>query len=281
MQQPVTDKEREQLLIKIQFLLDNGLIDVAKSTLNELKLSKQYKIVNGRLTAENDQTEPWLTQFITSDPSMIKVKEMVRKLAKIQDEVLISGPTGTGKEILAHALHGTREGDFCALNCAGLPEHLIESELFGHIRGAFTGATSDKIGLTVASKMGTLFMDEVGELPMLAQAKLLRVLADKKVRPVGSNEHKDISCRFVFATNKDLKDMIKTGHFRADLFARIATFELETLALDKRGTGEVNIILKHLGASDELITNSSMINLEFNVRSLQMAVKRYNVLGSL
>lgn len=254
----------------LKFLVDNGI--------------KGYKILDGRIVSEKDQTETWLKQFITVDPAMLKVKDCVRKLAKVDDEVLIHGPTGTGKEILAHALHGTRDGNFQALNCAGLPETLVESELFGHVRGAFTGATDNKPGLVLVAKNGTLFLDEIGELPLQAQAKLLRVLQERKIRPVGGNNSYDVTCRFVFATNRNLTEMCDKGLFRTDLYARISVFELMTVSLDLR-PNDIPLILKSLDA-EALIKHLNPAGLPrltypFNVRSLQSIVKRWKVLGEM
>lgn len=269
----------ETALMVAQRLLDSNAGAAAQKLLDDNKV--KYVIKNGKIINANDTTEVWLDRFITENAKMLELKGVVRKLAKIDDEVLIQGPTGTGKELIAHALHGTRSGLFRALNCAGLPEHLIESELFGHVRGAFTGATSDKIGLMINAKEGTLFLDEIGELPLLAQGKLLRVLQDKKIRRVGDVEDKDISCRFVFATNRDIKQMCKDNTFRIDLYARISTFELHTLPLNERPE-DVVPILKSLGG-EKFISSMNGVTLDtpFNCRSLEQYVKRYNVFGKI
>jgi len=143
----------------------------------------------------------WLDKFITCHPQMLELKLMVEKLTTINDSVLIQGETGTGKELLARALHGERKGQFIEINCAGLPEYLIESELFGHTKGAFTGADKETVGLVELSADGTLFLDEIGELPLGVQAKLLRVLADKRIRKVGGKDFLGpINFRLVCAT---------------------------------------------------------------------------------
>lgn len=278
---PPTPQDIATYVKGIQRMLDQGPVmsEPARILLEQSKIP--YEIVDGKLVPKNDQCETWLKKFITVNAAMLKVKDRVRKLAKVDDEVLISGPTGTGKELLAHALHGTREGQFLACNCAGFPEHLIESELFGHVRGAFTGAVTDKVGLMVQAKYGTLFLDEIGELPMVAQAKLLRVLAERKIRAVGSNETREITCRFVFATNRDLTEDI----FRTDLLARISTFELHTLSLNERQEDCIPI-LKSLGADETLLTKLWGIDvkpsqLHFNVRSLEQIVKRYKLFGEI
>lgn len=275
----MTPQEENEIVSKIQMLLENKFPEAAQQLINANRL--KYRIEDNRLVNDNDDCEPWLKRFVTVNKQMLTLKDSVRKLSKVNDEVLIHGETGTGKEILAHALHGMRDGNFLALNCAGLPEQLIESELFGHARGSFTGAISDKVGMTVAAKNGTLFMDEIGELPLLAQSKLLRVLQEKKIRPVGSNETKEITCRFVFATNRNLKSMCKSGEFRTDLYARLSVFELNTLPLKER-IEDVIPILRSLGAKDSLLKcEFKPENLEYNVRSLQQAVRRHEVLGTI
>ncbi len=131
----------------------------------------------------------YLDEFITVHPEMLKLKEYVRKLMddQVDDPVLIIGESGTGKELIARALHNGRTGEFVAINCAGMPETLIESELFGHVKGAFTDAKVDKKGLLESAEDGTIFLDEIAELPILMQAKLLRALQERKVRKVGGN----------------------------------------------------------------------------------------------
>lgn len=253
-----------------------------------------FKIVNDRLVDISDKTEDYLNQFITFHPQMLELKDDARKLSKINDEVLIMGPTGTGKELIARALHGARpERKFKAINCAGLPENLIESELFGHVRGAFTDARKDKVGLmSLASsddnyKAGTFFLDEIGELPMLAQAKLLRALQEKKIRRVGGEEDEEIDCRIVCATNKNIADMCKNGLFRTDLYARIGTFELNTIGLDNRVL-DIEPIANSIPGGKEWYSkwkegkdHHYFEYFPFNVRSLQAMIKRYKILGKI
>ena len=157
---------------------------------------------------------------------------MLRKLEQFVDAnatVLITGESGTGKDLLARALHfesRRRDAPFVPINCAAIPDNLIESELFGYARGAFTDARQSKLGLFQAARGGTLFLDEIGEMPLTLQAKLLRVIEDKKVRPLGATEETPIDVRIVAATNIKLEKAIAEGKFRADLFYRLATFTL-------------------------------------------------------
>ncbi len=163
---------------------------------------------------------------------------MVRRVAVSGTSVLLTGETGTGKELFARALHRASprsEGAFIAVNCAAIPEHLIESELFGHLRGAFTGASAPRAGRFAAASGGTLFLDEVGELPLAAQAKLLRVLEQRTVCPVGSDVEIAVDVRVVSATNRDLEDMVAQGTFRADLYFRLSVVPVELPPLRARG----------------------------------------------
>jgi len=180
---------------------------------------------------------------------------------------------------------GNREGPIKALNCAGFPEELIESELFGHVKGAFTDAKVDKVGLMQAAKDGICFLDEVGELPLTVQAKLLRVIQSKKLRKVGSNEEVDINCKFVCATNRNVKTMVEQGSFRKDLYARLSTLEIHIEPLKVR-PNDVEPILLSMPGGKKLIEAYSISeikkrDLSLNVRSLQQLVIRYNVLGAI
>lgn len=235
------------------------------------------------------KTNIFLDQFITVHPEMLKMKEQIKKLAHedIDDPVLIIGETGTGKELIANALHNGRTGKFVSINCAGMPEQLIESELFGHVKGSFTDAKSDKKGLFEEAEDGTMFLDEIGELSFGIQNKLLRVIQEKKLRRVGGNTTINISCRFVSATNKNI-DTDKQG-FRQDLFWRISTFILRPLPLRER-LDDIPLILKTLDKENKFPEAHTMHTAEFskyynglsgNVRSLQQIVRRYYVLGEL
>jgi transcriptional regulator with PAS, ATPase and Fis domain len=222
-----------------------------------------------------------LNTFITEDSDMIELKATTRKLSEVEYPVLIIGETGTGKEILAKALHGAKdENRFIPINCAGLPEHLIESELFGHTAGAFTGASREKMGMMEVAKNGTIFLDEIGDLPFSAQSKLLRAIQEKKIRRVGSNTELPINCRIVAATHVDLEK--NHSNFREDLFYRLSTFILRTKPLKDR-MGDVPLIIKVLDPEDKC-KNMRPINpeeLKGNVRSLQQLVIRYQILGKI
>ncbi len=262
-----------------QMLVDSKLPDAALSLIKQHNLQKTLVIVEGKVIDCKDACHLFIEKFVTVNKQMIEMKEDVRKLSNTEHEVLITGPTGTGKEILANALHGKREGKFRAINCAGLPENLVESELFGYERGAFTGAMDRTIGLMESAADGTLFLDEVSELPLLAQGKLLRVLQTKKVRMIGGKDERPINCRFVCATNRSLEEMVNQKLFRVDLYARISTFELHTLGLEDRPE-DIPLIYKAYGG-EALLPHISKNVYPFNVRTIQQQIKRYKILGKL
>lgn len=275
---------------QLKTLMDAKLFDAVQQLLDcnpELK----YKIDNGVLVDNVTGAELWLKKFITSDDDMILLKREAMKLSDVPDEVLITGETGTGKEIIARSMIGNRTGRFIPVNCAGLPEHLIESELFGHRAGSFTGAIKDKIGMMEAAKDGVLFLDEIGELPLSMQGKLLRSLQEKSIRRVGDNEERDINCKFVCATHRDLNAMIINETFRRDLFARISTFVLHIKPIRERKKDieplvmyiceklKINKCREFLDKYGDDLMNDQGLDLSLNVRSLEMYVKRFNLLG--
>ena len=176
-------------------------------------------------------------QLIGKSPEMEKLRVLVARVAGATTSVLITGESGTGKEMVARALHfqsPRAEAPFVVLNCGAVPENLIESELFGHVKGAFTGATGAKEGLFRAANGGTLFLDEVGELPSALQVKLLRVLQDRRVRPVGGSAEIDVDVRVVAATNRDVESEVDAGTFREDLFYRLNVIRIEVPPLRER-----------------------------------------------
>ena len=173
---------------------------------------------------------PPFSELIGSSPPMQRIKEIIAKVAPTDTVVLIEGESGTGKEVLAGAIHRLSErskGSFVPVNCAAIPAELIESELFGHQKGAFSVATADSRGLFRSADGGTLFLDEVGELPLLMQPKLLRVLQEKEVRPVGSSQVHHVDVRIVAATNQNLEAAVQGGKFRQDLFFRLNVVRIQ------------------------------------------------------
>jgi len=183
------------------------------------------------------ETKYRLENIVAESASMQKVCDMIKRVAPTDATVLITGESGTGKELVARAIHaGSRRKDklFLPVNCAALPEQLLESEMFGHVKGAFTGADNHKAGLFEAAAGGTILLDEIGAMPLNIQGKLLRVLQEKEVRRVGSNEHLSVDARVLAATNEDLRRLIQEGKFREDLFYRLSVISIQIEPLRDR-----------------------------------------------
>ena len=190
----------------------------------------------------------WRESIVTRSPVMLRLLEQARMVAQSDVSVLINGQSGTGKEILAQAIHAAspRAGKaFIAINCGALPEQLLESELFGHAKGAFTGAVSQREGLFQAAEGGTLFLDEIGDMPQALQVKLLRVLQERKVRPLGSNRDLDINVRIISATHRDLPKAMEKKEFREDLYYRLNVVTLRLPALHERAE-DIPLLANHL-----------------------------------
>ncbi len=186
--------------------------------------------------------------IIGSCPQMIEVYKRVEKVASADITVLITGETGTGKELIAHEIHNRSpraKGPFITVNCGAIPENLIESELFGHVKGAFTGAVANQLGKFEAADGGTIFLDEIGELPLALQVKLLRVLQEKQIQRVGESKTKPVDIRVVAATNRDLEAEVKEGSFREDLYFRLNVIGIELPPLRERGE-DVLLIARYL-----------------------------------
>ncbi|MEH4800278.1 two-component system response regulator GlrR [Atlantibacter hermannii] len=192
--------------------------------------------------------DEWQNTIVTRSPIMLRLLEQARMVAQSDVSVLIQGQSGTGKEVLAQAIHNASPRSkkaFIAINCGALPEQLLESELFGHARGAFTGAVSSREGLFQAAEGGTLFLDEIGDMPIPLQVKLLRVLQERKVRPLGSNRDIDIDVRIISATHRDLPKAMARGEFREDLFYRLNVVSLKIPALNERAE-DIPLLANHL-----------------------------------
>lgn len=208
-----------------------------------------YKAIDDALEQSAPTTdERWRQAIVTRSPLMERLLEQAGMVAQSDVSVLINGQSGTGKEIVAQAIHNAsprRDKPFVAINCGALPEQLLESELFGHARGAFTAAVSNREGLFQAAEGGTLFLDEIGDMPVALQVKLLRVLQERKVRPLGSNRDIDIDVRIISATHRDLPKAMARGEFREDLFYRLNVVSLKIPPLAER-TEDIPLLANHL-----------------------------------
>ncbi len=185
--------------------------------------------------------------ILGNSPAMAKMCELVTRVADTETTVLVTGESGTGKELVAKALHGKsarREGPFVAINCAAMPESLLESELFGHTKGAFTDARTARPGLFIKASKGTLFLDEIGEMPAGMQAKLLRALQERTVRPVGGDQEQPFDARIIAATNRDLETEVAERRFREDLFYRINVVRIHVPPLRARGS-DILVLAQH------------------------------------
>ena len=210
-------------------------------------LEKRAIVGENRILRETALEKEHARKLVARSASMQKILELVRRIASARTSVLVTGESGTGKEMIARALHD--EGDrkdapFVVVNCGAIPETLMESELFGHEKGSFTGATSKKEGLFVAARGGTLFLDEIGELPLPLQVKLLRALQERLVRPVGAAKEIEIDVRVVAATNRDLEADVDKGAFRQDLFYRLNVIRVHLPPLRDR-TEDIPLLAEH------------------------------------
>ncbi|MEJ2507960.1 MAG: sigma-54 dependent transcriptional regulator [Gammaproteobacteria bacterium] len=227
--------------------------------------------------------------------AMAEVSAIVQRVAPTASTVLIEGETGTGKELIARAVHvqSGRSGDFVAVNCGSISPELLESELFGHTRGAFTGAHSARDGLFVYAQGGTIFLDEIGEMPLAMQAKLLRVLEEHSVRPVGSDREVPVDCRVIAATNQRLAERVESGEFRGDLYYRLNVLTINVPALRER-VEDIPALAEHfsdsmassLGVSPIPLTHDDFAQLQSydwpgNVRELKNVIERSLLLGKL
>lgn len=248
-----------------------------------LDLNHLRNIVENALKIEGRSPEQ-PTRLLGESASMQKLREMIGRVARSQAPVHISGESGTGKELVARLIHdsGPRaEGPFVAVNCGAIPSELMESEFFGHRKGSFTGAVSDKLGLVQSADGGTLFLDEIADLPLAMQVKLLRVIQEKTVRPVGASAEEPANARILSATHKNLGQMVAAGDFREDLYYRINVIELHVPALRERGD-DVVVLAKHILArlnSDVTLDGSAcgaLAGYSFpgNVRELENMLER-------
>lgn len=227
--------------------------------------------------------------MIGQDASIEQIRTMIEKVAPTHARVLIQGPNGSGKELVAHALHqqsGRASGPMVEVNCAAIPTELIESELFGHIKGAFTSAHKDRAGKFESANGGTLFLDEVGDMSLSAQAKVLRALQEHKVQRVGSDKDIPVDVRVVAATNKNLQEEIAAKRFREDLFHRLAVIEIFVPPLNNRRS-DIPMLIAHFNKDlkpkkefqPEAINKLQQMDWPGNVRQLRNVVERLHILS--
>jgi two-component system response regulator PilR (NtrC family) len=263
--------------------------------IDDVKLRIEKALENRVLVQENVRMRKELGEkysfanIVGAAPSMMKVFDLIKRTAATSANVLITGESGTGKELVAKALHfnsPVKDGPFLTLNCGAIPEDLIESELFGHKKGAFTGAISDKKGYFEAADGGTLFLDEIGELPLNLQAALLRVLSDGTFTPVGATEVRKSNVRVIAATNRDLEEEVHKENFREDLFFRLNVIHVKVPALRERRE-DVPMLVNHFveefssrfgrqtqSLASETIEMMKVYNWPGNVRELENVVER-------
>ncbi len=200
-----------------------------------------------RVSGSSEVADDWAAEIITRDQNLQEVLAQVKMVAATDARVLIFGASGTGKELFAKAIHRAsprQTKPFVAINCSAMAENLLESELFGHVKGAFTGATRNHAGLFRSADGGTLLLDEIGDMPMRLQVKLLRVLQENQVRPVGSTDALSIDVRVISATHRNLQEMMREGNFREDLFYRLNVVQIKIPVLDER-RGDIPLLVSH------------------------------------
>ena len=271
----------------------NRLLTSVRNALDKGNLKKENKT----LQSENKTLKKKVNkkyQMIGESEPLKKIQQMIDKVAASDARVLITGPNGAGKELVAHAIHSQSErskGPIVEVNCAAIPSELIESELFGHIKGSFTGAIKDKSGKFEQANEGTIFLDEIGDMSLIAQAKVLRALQENKVSPVGSDKEIKVNVRVLAATNKDMKKEIAEGRFREDLYHRISVIEIYVPPLDERKE-DIPLLVEHFAKliadeqgntskkfSKEAIKKLQSFSWTGNIRELRTVVERLIILG--
>jgi len=265
--------------------------------LNRLLTAVRNALDNKKLIVENIRLRKQINisyEMIGQSDGINQVKSLIDKVASTDARVLITGPNGSGKELVAHWIHQKSKrfsSPLIEVNCAAIPNELIESELFGHIKGSFTGANKDKIGKFEAADNGTIFLDEIGDMSLSAQAKVLRALESNSIQKVGAQKDIKINVRVVAATNKDLKEEISKGNFREDLFHRLAVILIKVPSLNNR-INDLPLLVNYF--SDKISKSQGIVNKPFtkdaisllksydwsgNIRGLRNVVERLIILG--
>jgi two-component system nitrogen regulation response regulator NtrX len=271
----------------------NRLITSVKNALAKEYLKKENK----NLQTENKTLKKKVNrkyQMIGESAGLKKIQDMIEKVAASDARVLITGPNGAGKELVAHAIHNQSDrarGPMIEVNCAAIPSELIESELFGHVKGSFTGAIKDKQGKFEQATGGTIFLDEIGDMSLIAQAKVLRALQESKVSPVGSDKEIKVDVRVLAATNKNMQKEIEAGRFREDLYHRLSVIEIYVPSLDER-KDDIALLVDHFSGiiadehgtavkkfDDQAVEALKALSWTGNVRELRNVVERLIILG--
>jgi two-component system response regulator PilR (NtrC family) len=248
-------------------------------------------IISAQVSKKNEIRE-LVPGFVAQSPIMHKIFSLISKVAKTDASVLVTGESGTGKELVARSIHDLSEranAKFVAINCAAIPEHLLESEFFGHKKGAFTGAYQDRLGLFEIANCGTIFLDEIGELPLHLQSKLLRVLQEKTFRPIGSNVEHNLNVRIIAATNRSLHKEVASEKFREDLYYRINVVSIALPPLRERKEdipiliesifNKLNLKVDDLNLTKDNLNILMSYNYPGNVRELENIIERALVMG--
>lgn len=251
--------------------------------LNRLLNTVRIALDRKELVVENQRLKKKVGknyQMIGDSPEIEKIKEMIEKVAPTEARVLITGDNGTGKELVAHWLHqksNRSKGNIIEVNCAAIPAELIESELFGHVKGAFTSANKDRAGKFEAANGGTIFLDEIGDMSLSAQAKVLRALQENKIQRVGSDKDIKVDVRVIAATNKDLKEEIKEKNFREDLYHRLAVILIEVPQLNDRRT-DIPLLISYF--AEKIAKEQGTAVKSFSTEALEL-LKEYDWTGNI
>lgn len=264
----------------------NRLLNTVRNALDKKELVSENKRLKKRVGKNYD--------MVGESEAITRIKDMIEKVAPTDARVMITGPNGTGKELVAHWIHQKSDrssGPMVEVNCAAIPSELIESELFGHVKGAFTSAVKDRAGKFEAANKGTIFLDEVGDMSLSAQAKVLRALQENKISRVGSDKDIKVDVRVIAATNKDLQEEIKNGNFREDLYHRLAVILIKVPALNDRRE-DIPMLVEHFSKkiareqggpgknfSEKALKLLQEYNWTGNIRELRNVVERLLILG--
>ena len=280
-------------------VLDSNIFEVEKHLNGAISVMKVPALVGAPKQQVNFFLHYFIEQVVQNIPNLpcgdeqsVKLNSLIRKISTTDATVLVNGPTGTGKEVISNLIHhfsNRREEAFVAVNCAAIPDQMLESMLFGHEKGAFTGAVQPNKGLLRAADKGTVLLDEISEMPIALQAKLLRVIQEKRVMPIGSSQEVEVNVRIIATTNRNMLEEVKLGRFREDLFYRLNVFPLNTLKLSDRKDDIPTIVanmLFNMEIDNEIKTKISLDALndleEYhwpgNVRELHNVIQRAKIL---